>query len=114
MSPTVLVVEDNDLVRRLVGTYLTRAGFAAVLAATPADAVAAAREHGAIDALLTDVSLPGTTGVDLARVLTQIFPSLRVLYMSGLGDLSWAGPFIPKPFTAEELTQALTALLAGD
>jgi len=46
-------------------------------------------------------------------VLTQLFPAVRVLYMSGHGDVSWAGPFISKPFTSEQLAAALEALPPG-
>jgi CheY-like chemotaxis protein len=110
MSETILVVEDNDLVRHLVCTFVELAGYNAVEASTPEEAIATARDHGSIDILLTDVHLTSISGVDVGRVLTQLFPSVRVLYMSGHGDVSWAGPFIGKPFTSEELAAALEAL----
>jgi DNA-binding NtrC family response regulator len=110
MSETILVVEDNDLVRHLVRTFVELAGYNAVEASTPEEAIAAARDHGSIDILLTDVHLTSISGVDVGRVLTQLFPSVRVLYMSGHGDVSWAGPFIGKPFTSGELAAALEAL----
>jgi CheY-like chemotaxis protein len=113
MTETILVVDDNDLVRHLVITFVELAGYTALEAATPEEAIATAREHGSIDILLTDVHLTSITGVDVARVLTQLFPSVRVLYMSGHGDVSWAGPFISKPFTSEELAAALEALPPG-
>jgi CheY-like chemotaxis protein len=114
MTETILVVDDNDLVRHLVRTFVELAGYTALEAETPEEAIAIAREHGSIDILLTDVHLTSINGVDVARVLTQLFPSVRVLYMSGHGDVSWAGPFISKPFTSEELAAALEALPPGD
>ena len=113
MSATVLVLEDNDLVRTLVRTFVESAGYTALEAATPEEAIAAARDHGEIDILLSDVHLTDISGVDVGRVLKQHFPEVRVLYMSGHGDVSWAGPFIGKPFTAEELAAALDALPAA-
>jgi DNA-binding NtrC family response regulator len=113
MTATVLVLEDNDLVRTLVRTFVELAGYTAVEAATPETAIATAREHGAIDILLSDVHLTDISGVDVGRVLKQLFPQVRVLYMSGHGDVSWAGPFISKPFTAEQLAAALDALPAS-
>jgi DNA-binding NtrC family response regulator len=113
MAQTVLIVEDNDLVRHLVRTFVELAGYAALEAATPEEAIAAAREHGSVDILLTDVHLTNISGVDVGRVVTKLFPSIRVLYMSGYGDVSWAGAFIGKPFTADQLAAALDALAAS-
>jgi hypothetical protein len=114
MTETILVVDDNDLVRHLVRTFVEIAGYTAIEAATPEEAIAAAREHGSIDILLTDVHLTDISGVDVGRVVKQLFPSVRVLYMSGHGDVSWAGPFIGKPFTSDELAAALRDLPPGD
>jgi len=114
MSETILVVDDNDLVRHLVRTFVELAGYTAIEASTPEEAIAVAREHGSVNILLTDVHLTEISGVDVGRVLKQLFPSLRVLYMSGHGDVSWAGPFISKPFTSEELAAALTSLPPAD
>jgi CheY-like chemotaxis protein len=110
MSETILLVEDNDLVRHLVRTFVELAGYTAIEASTPEEAIAIARKHGSVDILLTDVHLTEVSGVDVGRVLKQLFPSLRVLYMSGHGDVSWAGPFISKPFTSEQLAAALADL----
>jgi DNA-binding NtrC family response regulator len=110
MSQTVLIVEDNDLVRRLVRSFVELAGYTAIEAGTPEEAIAAAREHGSVDILLTDVHLTEISGVDVGRVMKQLFPAIRVLYMSGHADVSWAGAFIGKPFTADQLAAALDAL----
>ena len=110
MTQTILVVDDNDLVRHLVRTFVEIAGYTALEASTPEEAIAAAREHGSVDILLTDVHLTDISGVDVGRVLKQLFPTMRVLYMSGHGDVSWAGPFISKPFTSEQLAAALDGL----
>jgi two-component system cell cycle sensor histidine kinase/response regulator CckA len=121
-SGTILIVEDSRLLRRVTREFLERAGYRVVLAASPAEAIQAARSHfGSIDLVLTDVVLPEMSGPELVRRLLAEHPSLRVLYMSGYADdvLAKAGlsrlsaPFIDKPFTgqalAEKVRQVLTA-----
>src|SRR3954454_24868290 len=110
--PTVLVVDDEEDLRDIMRRMLKRRGFAALVAGDSDEAVAICREHpGVIDVLLTDLSLPGTSGGDLARHATGLRPELGVVYISGLPkDIAVAkgliGPdalLVPKPFTADLL-----------
>jgi CheY-like chemotaxis protein len=95
---------------------LERCGFATLTAADPAEAEALCRDHGgAIDLLLTDLTLPGATGGELARTATAIRPDLRVLYVSGLpkevavgqGLVGGEAALVQKPFTSDRLADAV-------
>ncbi len=118
---TILLTEDEDDVRELLGDMLGSQGFKVLPAANGAEALTRAAEFdGTIDLLLTDVVMPGGTGRDLARQLTAVRPGLRVLYMSGYPEhgaapgsvLEPGVPFIPKPFTRDVLLEKIRELLA--
>ena len=113
MSETVLIADDNDLVREAVRTYLQGAGYETLEAATVTDALAVAAEHGSVDVLITDLVMPDGDGFELAKRLVQRHPSVRVLFMSGYADMHWTGAFLAKPFTAAELGEALEGLAAS-
>lgn len=117
---SILVVEDDDDLRRVVGRILRGQGYEVIECQSPAEAKQACSEHGRIDLLLTDCVMPEVAGPELAWQLTQMFPELRTLYMSGhprgalsAGDtVQVIGPLIPKPFTPELLTARVKAALA--
>jgi signal transduction histidine kinase len=113
LTETILVVDDNELVREVVRLFAESAGYATLEAGTGAEAFAIAGEHRAIDILLTDIRLPDLTGIDVAKVLSERHPSMRILYMSGHGNLDCPGAFISKPFSEDQLTEALNALSAS-
>jgi len=108
----ILVVEDEELLARLIVRILTRQGYQVLLAGTGKEAIALMKAEK-VDLLLTDLSLPGgMTGRDLAEYLRQENPSLRVAYMSGYSpdlDDETFNPelFLPKPFKPEELLELL-------
>jgi DNA-binding NtrC family response regulator len=115
-APTVLVVDDEEDLREAMRRMLERRGFATLTAADPAEAEAVCREHGgAIDLLLTDLTLPGASGGELARMATSIRPDLRVLYVSGLpkevavgrGLVAEEAAMVQKPFTSDRLAEAV-------
>jgi two-component system cell cycle sensor histidine kinase/response regulator CckA len=117
---TVLVVEDEVSVAKLVRRVLENAGFAVLVAHDAETAEALALAHPArIDLLLTDVVMPRVSGRVLADRLSRHFPALRVLFMSGFTDdsleLSSATGakrfFLQKPFTPEVLTARVCAAL---
>ncbi len=112
---TVLLVEDTDAVRRMIGIALGLRGYRVLEAANGPAAVELAGSHSEhIDVLLTDIIMPGMNGVELFRMLAAARPSLKVLYMSGYAGTVIADHgieeenFIQKPFT----TDALLAKLA--
>jgi PAS domain S-box-containing protein len=121
-TESVLLVEDEPEVRRLVEKLLRLKGYRVLSAASPADAIAISRRHEAsIDLLLTDVIMPGMNGRELSRVLAPTRPSMRVLYMSGYTDvgvsqqgiLARGTAFLSKPFTPEALARKVREVLDG-
>ncbi len=119
---TILLVEDEEAVRRLASRVLASYGYHVVEAANAAEAVRAAEKTDRpIDLLLTDVIMPGMNGRDLARHLHAEQPHLRVLYMTGYADSALAShgvlqtqaPVIQKPFSPRALAEQVRELLDG-
>lgn len=119
---TILIVEDESMVRALETTVLKRAGYSVLDAADGVEgAVLFARHFSKIDLLVTDISLPGMRGPDLARFARSIRPDLPVLFASGSMMMEEIDPLqvisgalaLPKPFTTEQLLEAVAATLAG-
>jgi PAS domain S-box-containing protein len=117
---TVLVVEDEESVLSLVQARLHDAGYSVIAANTPEAAIRLAGEAARpIDLLLTDLVMPGMTGRELARRLSDERPQLKCLFMSGYpagmathqGVIEAGLHFIQKPFTLRALSQAIRDLL---
>jgi two-component system, cell cycle sensor histidine kinase and response regulator CckA len=122
-SATILVVDDEPGVRRLVVRILERAGMLVLVADSGPQAIEMFAGHShAIDLLLTDVMMPGMTGPELAQQLAQRRPGLKVLLMSGYtagtvragGNVGQEIRLIRKPFTPEGLLAAVRESLAGE
>jgi two-component system cell cycle sensor histidine kinase/response regulator CckA len=118
----VLVVEDEDAVRRVACTALKRYGFVVLEARSGPEAIQVFEGHpGRIDVLLTDVVMPGMNGRQLAEVLRSRSPGLKVLFMSGYNDdavirhgISDATEeLLQKPFTPRVLAKKLRDVLDG-
>ena len=116
---TVLLAEDEPLLRELGETILTQAGYK-VLTAPNSDALKTllSEYSGTIDLLLTDVIMPGISGPELVRLVRQSRPKIRVLYMSGyaddeIEDLDRDAGFLQKPFTPSELTAKVAEVLGS-
>jgi CheY-like chemotaxis protein len=121
-TETVLVVEDEDEVRRLVSGVLEHHGYTVLPAALPQEAIALCSSHeGAIDLLLTDAVMPQMSGWALAERAGRMRPNLRVLLMSGYAEgalegrglAGVGGPFLRKPFTPAVLTRKIREVLDG-
>ncbi len=119
---TVLVVEDEAAVRRLVVRILTDAGYRVRAAESGAEALETwAADPGAYDLVLTDVVMPGMNGRELVDQLRAKAPTLRVLYMSGYpedaighhGVLDPGTWFLGKPFSGVALTRKVREVLAA-
>jgi PAS domain S-box-containing protein len=119
-SGTVLVVEDQEEVRRLVCYLLQEFGFHVLAGADGAEALRIVEGHqGAIRLLLTDVVMPGMNGRELAARLTALHPDTKVIYMSGYSDeiigqsgiIDRSVAYLPKPFTEESLSRVLRQAL---
>jgi signal transduction histidine kinase len=120
---TVLLVEDEEDVRKIAERILRNAGYTVLTAANGADALLVYEKVGAvIDLLLTDVVMPIMSGRELSDRLTKLCPGLRVLYMSGYTDdaifhhdvLKPGTHFISKPFNAPDLTEKVRIVLDDD
>jgi len=116
---TILLVEDNDLVRSLVQDALQVEGYTILEAASGGEALLIARQQqGRIDLLLTDVVMPEMSGGKLAEQLQALHPQLKVLFMSGYVDvverhkmLTAEIEFIHKPFSPSKLTAKVRQVL---
>ena len=118
-NETVLLVEDDDVVRRLVRLILANQGYTILDAATPVEALRLAEDSSQpIDILLSDVLMPEMRGPELAKRVHEVRPNLPVLFMSGYSDRSFlnarslaGAEYIQKPFTPEELAVKLRGAL---
>ena len=116
---TVLLVEDEPMVRDLGSRVLRSHGYRVLVASNATEALQVAREHaGTVDLLLTDVVMPGLPGPELAARLETVTPGLRVLYVSGYADDSVARlgaeegiSFLAKPFSGEALAARVREVL---
>src|SRR5207247_6171286 len=111
-TETVLLVEDEDVVRRLGRIALAKRGYRVLEAANGAEALLLCeREQRPIEMLITDVVMPGMTGPELARELASRRPQMKVLYVSGYPQRAMAqqralppgSAFLDKPFTLDAL-----------
>jgi CheY-like chemotaxis protein len=118
---TVLLVEDSDVVRNLVATMLKGGGLTVLQASGGEEALALARRGDApIDILLTDIVMPGMTGVELADRLERERPDVRILFMTGYaeeivvneGILGKDRECIGKPFTQDQITKRVRKILS--
>jgi len=112
---SVLLVEDELLVRELASEDLADAGFAVTAAGSGDEALTYLREGRRFDLLFTDIRMPGTTdGWHLAEQAKALLPDLRVIYATGLGDaaqgLTEGERYVRKPYSLGELREALAQL----
>lgn len=119
-SETVLLVEDEKVVRKFTRTLLERHGFQVLEAADGKAALQIAREYdGSLELLVTDIEMPEMGGRQLADLLTVLRPEMKVLYMSGYTDNESLQSqlnahrecFISKPFAAASLIQKIRGIL---
>ena len=97
-SETILVVEDQEQLRKMAARVLRRCGYDVHEAANPADALAHCERYGGpIHLLLTDVIMPGMTGPELAARLKPSRPAMKVIFMLGHGQLDGAVQVVAAP-----------------
>jgi len=119
-SETILVVEDEAYLRKVVVRSLEEVGYKPLEASNPTEAIhIASRHEQKIDLLLTDVVMHGMLGTELAEVIGELRPGIRVLLMSGYApSSSGAGRnkvhvALTKPFTPDRLTRIVRDCLDG-
>jgi PAS domain S-box-containing protein len=116
-TETVLVVEDERLVRDLIAEELSRRGYRVLTALNGADALTLAGGHdGRIDVVVTDVIMPEMGGLELTQRLSAALPGIRVVYMSGYSERAvtddggpW--PLLQKPFSTGTLAAKIREVL---
>jgi PAS domain S-box-containing protein len=116
---TILVVEDEIPVQRLVSRILSKNGFNVLLASNGEEALGLVAHHGAeLTLLLTDIVLPDIRGDEVAKRVLKQYPELKVLYMSGYVDRDFGEfnidetvAFLQKPFSPDALTSKVRTLL---
>lgn len=120
---TILVVEDDDMVRKVLTRMLKRAGFHVIEAANGEEAISACDEKGtSIDLMMTDLMMPKMGGRELVDRLKKSHPALRVIFMSGYteGAIAHQGildpnlHFLEKPFESKQLIEKVQKVLNSD
>lgn len=113
-APTVLIVEDEEVVCAFLATVLERAGYPVVCAETAAEALERLANTASIDLLITDLTLPGIDGLELVRRAREHRACLAALVVSGYPvderSLRPTG-FLQKPFSAHTLVEKVRELL---
>jgi two-component system, cell cycle sensor histidine kinase and response regulator CckA len=119
-SETILVVEDQEEVRKLTRRVLEARGYRVLVAASGHEALRVAEQHeGPLHLLVTDVVMPGMSGREVGLLLAHARPGMKVLYLSGYTDesivhhgvLAPGVAFLQKPFTAEVLARKVREVL---
>jgi CheY-like chemotaxis protein len=118
-SASVLVVEDDPMVRKAATRILSRYGYVVLEAENADQAIQASEEHGHIDLLVSDIVLPGLGGLELSRRLCERYPDLLTIYMSGYAsdeagilDEDPSAVLLRKPFGPELLLREIHRALS--
>ena len=121
-SETLLIAEDDDVLRALGARVLSALGYKVLIARTGAEALRIVAEYkGTIDLIATDVVMPGMNGSHLVEKVLEARPGMRVLFMSGYTDdevmrrgvIDGQTAFLQKPFTPDLLAHKVRGVLDG-
>jgi two-component system, response regulator PdtaR len=115
-APTVLVVEDEVMVRMLISEYLRDCGYNVLEAGDAAEAIDTVEATGGVNLVFSDVRMPGSMdGFDLARWLQDHYPDVPVLLTSGYNTnrngLADAPRVIAKPYSQAQVANRIAAIL---
>jgi PAS domain S-box-containing protein len=122
-NETILIVEDEEEVRKLAGKILEKQGYRILETLNGDDAlVACEKRKSPIHLMLADIIMPGMSGSELAKLLIPLYPEIKILYMSGYTDnaivrhgvLEKGVNYIQKPFTMEGLARKVREVLDKD
>jgi CheY-like chemotaxis protein len=119
---TILVVDDEPKILKLVSALLEKRGYTVLPAADGEEALRIFRDNPGIDLLLADVVAPGMSGPMIADKVAELRPDIKVLFMSGYDGTQVVQKYviergyslIAKPFTAKQLAAKISAVMAGD
>ena len=121
-KPTILLVEDESVVREITRQVLEHAGYEVLESEGPREALCLAAEHrGRIGLLLSDIVMPGMNGLDLAHRIQAIQPRVTTVFMSGYAENAMLqkglsdsrSTYIQKPFTIDMLLACVDKALAS-
>jgi FixJ family two-component response regulator len=120
-APTVIIVDDDDLVRASIQGMLRSVGLRSEAFATPQEFLRSQRSDGP-SCLILDVQLPGLSGIDFQRELVDVGFQIPIIFITGHGDIpmsvkamkSGAVEFLTKPFRDEDLLEAIQQALDRD
>ena len=117
---TVLVVDDDPSILCLIEELLTANEYQTILASSGEEALEIASKRNSIDLLLTDIDMPGINGIVLAKQFCNLYPPIKVLFMSGcilpstlFRILGKKVAFLKKPFRINALIEIIKAVLAN-
>jgi CheY-like chemotaxis protein len=111
---TILVVDDDPAILEYAGGVLEECGYAVLTAPNAATALVMLRNNERVDLLFTDLVMPGSDGIELARRAGEEIPSLKVLFTTGYSrDPAPGGSLLKKPYRPHQLAGAIAAALAG-
>ncbi len=119
-SETVLIVDDDQMILSLIEEEISQYGYKPILAKNAAEALSLA-EKEKVDLLLTDIMMPGTNGIELAKQFAALNPEIKILFMSGYicPSLAHQGipeseyAFVQKPFAPNVLVKKMRKVLSG-
>ena len=120
-NETILIIEDEEAVRKMVTRILKRLGYTVLQAGSGKDALKLLETQDRVDLVITDVVMPTMSGPDLVTKITELNPGIPTLYMSGYPDEAIAHhgvieegiTFLEKPFSPQTLTRLVRQLLDG-
>lgn len=114
---TVLLVDDDEQVRRAIGLLLRNLGYRALVASDAREALSLLDDHERIDLMVTDIVMPGMDGVQLGERVQTRRPELPVVFISGYTDRTVPelahSHFLRKPFAMRDLAQVVRDSLDG-
>jgi CheY-like chemotaxis protein len=121
----ILLVEDEDDLRKLLRLMLVKGGYAVVEARNGKEALAAAQPAEPFDLILTDLIMPEKEGIEIIVTFCNSFPDTKIIAMSGGGracaadylkiaEMMGAHAILAKPFTNETLIQTVSAALRAE
>jgi two-component system, cell cycle sensor histidine kinase and response regulator CckA len=119
-ATTILLVDDDPFMLRLMDLILRAAGYEIILARSGEEALAKIRERSSVDMVISDVVMPGMDGELLRENVKRLWPACKFIVCSGYPDKCWdlangEAPIatLPKPFTAGALKERVREVLKG-
>ncbi|MDQ6707121.1 MAG: response regulator, partial [Acidobacteriota bacterium] len=117
---TILIIEDDEGVRKVVSRIIVKAGFHVLPASSAAEALSIQNDYaGVIQLLLSDIMMPDMSGPEVATKMKILRPDMKVMLMSGYPDgalllLNYGWHFIQKPFLPANLISSIQDVLSSE